>query len=82
MISLTLTPLQYIYLVFIIILIFAMVKKKYISLLCIVGIFILGLVGTGSVYKSVMGVFNSFVYETKEPMPTIFIISIYHKCYE
>lgn len=76
MINLTLTPLHYIYLIFIIIIIAAMVKKKDISLICIIGIFILGLVGTESVYKSAMGVFNSFVYATKELMPTIFIISI------
>ena len=53
-----------------------MVKKKDISLICILGIFILGLAGTQSIYKSAMGVFNSFVYATKELMPTIFIISI------
>jgi len=53
-----------------------MVKKKDISLICILGIFILGLAGTGSIYQSAMGVFNSFVYATKELMPTIFIISI------
>ena len=76
MINITLTPLHYIYLVFIIMIIFAMVKKKDITLICILGIFILGIVGTGSISKSTMGVFNSFVYATKELMPTIFIISI------
>ncbi|MCJ7688523.1 MAG: hypothetical protein MUO60_04290, partial [Clostridiaceae bacterium] len=76
MINLTLTPLHYIYLIFIIIIIFAMIKKKDISLICILGIFALGLFGTGSIYKSTMGVFNSFIYATKELMPTIFIISI------
>ncbi|OCA98250.1 hypothetical protein [Clostridium beijerinckii] len=76
MLNLVLTPLHYIYLIFIIIIILAMVKKKDISLLCILGIFILGLAGTESIYKSVMGVFNSFVYAAKELMPTIFIISI------
>ncbi|MCM0648558.1 hypothetical protein NBE98_09255 [Clostridium swellfunianum] len=76
MINITLTPLHYIYLIFIIIIIAAMVKKKDISLICIIGIFVLGLTGTQSVYKSAMGVFNSFVFATKELMPTIFIISI------
>lgn len=76
MINLALTPLHYIYLIFIIIIILAMIKKKDISLICILGIFILGLSGTGSIYQSAMGVFNSFVYATKELMPTIFIISI------
>ena len=74
--NIALTPLHYIYLIFIFIIIAAMVKKKDISLICILGIFLLGLVGTGSVYHSTMGVFNSFVYATKELMPTIFIISI------
>ncbi|MBU3181021.1 hypothetical protein [Clostridium psychrophilum] len=76
MINVTLTPLHYIYLIFIIIIIFAMVKKKDITLICILGIFILGIAGTGSISKSTMGVFNSFVYATKELMPTIFIISV------
>ncbi len=76
MINLTLTPIHYIYLAFIIIIILAMIKKKDISLICILGIFILGIVGTSSLYQSVMGIFNSFVYATKELMPTIFIISI------
>lgn len=76
MINLTLTPIHYIYLAFIIIIILAMIKKKDISLICILGIFILGVVGTSSLYQSVMGIFNSFVYATKELMPTIFIISI------
>lgn len=74
--SITLTSLHYIYLIFVLIIIAAMVKKRDITLICIVGIFLLGLIGTGSVYKSTMGVFNSFVYATKELMPTIFIISI------
>ncbi|MFT5875433.1 MAG: hypothetical protein ACI8WT_004426 [Clostridium sp.] len=76
MMNIILTPLHYIYLIFIIIIIIAMVKKKDITLICIVGILILGIVGTGSISKSTMGVFNSFVYATKELMPTIFIISI------
>lgn len=76
MINLTLTPLHYIYLILIIIIIVAMVKKKDISLICIAGIFILGLIGTSSISKAVMGIFNSFVYATKELMPTIFIISV------
>lgn len=76
MINVTLTPLHYIYLIFIIVIIIAMVKKRDISLICILGIFILGLIGTQSLSKATMGIFNSFVYATKELMPTIFIISV------
>ncbi|MCY6958989.1 hypothetical protein [Clostridium brassicae] len=74
--EISLTGLHYVYLIFILIIIVAMVKKRDISLLCILGIFILGLLGTGSLYKSVMGVFDSFVYATRELMPTILIISV------
>lgn len=76
MINVTLTPLHYIYLIFIIVIIIAMVKKRDISLICILGIFILGLMGTQSLSKATMGIFNSFVYATKELMPTIFVISV------
>ncbi|AYD41204.1 hypothetical protein D4Z93_12050 [Clostridium fermenticellae] len=74
--SATLTSIHYIYLIFIVIIIFAMIKKKDISLICIIGIFFLGIASTGSIYRSTMGVFNSFVYAAKELMPTIFIISV------
>ena len=76
MINVTLTPLHNIYLIFIIIIIVAMIMKKDITLICILGIFILGLVGTESIYKAAMGIFNSLVYATKELMPTILIISV------
>jgi len=76
MINVTLTSLHYIYLIFIIVIIVSMIRKKDISLICIIGIFVLGIFATGSVYKSAMGIFNSFVYAAKELMPTIFIISV------
>ncbi|MBA5851318.1 hypothetical protein H2684_08360 [Clostridium sp. cel8] len=68
--------LHFIYLAFIIIIILAMIMKKDISLICMVGIFILGIFATLSIPKSLMGIFNSLVYATRELMPTIFIISI------
>lgn len=71
-----LTALHYVYLLFILIIIFAMILKKDITLICIIGIFALGVLGTESVYKSLMGVFNSFIYATKELLPTILIISV------
>lgn len=71
-----LTALHYVYLIFILIIIAAMVFKKDITLICMIGIFALGVLGTESIYKSLMGVFNSFIFATKELMPTILIISI------
>ena len=76
MMNVILTPLHYIYLIFIIIIIIAMIKKKDISLICLLGIFVIGFIGTKSLYEAVMGIFNSLVYATKELMPTILIISV------
>lgn len=74
--TIELTALHYVYLIFIIAIIIAMIMKKDITLICIIGIFALGVIGTDSIYKSAMGVFNSFIYATKELMPTILIISV------
>ncbi|WP_040210379.1 membrane protein [Clostridium polynesiense] len=71
-----LTSLHYVYLVFIILIIAFMVMKKDTSLVSLIGVFVLGLLGTASLSKSLMGVFNGLIYATKELMPTIFIISV------
>lgn len=71
-----LTALHWIYLLFIFIIIAIMIARKDTSLICIIGIFIIALVGTSSLPQSVMGVFNSFIYAIKELLGTILIISI------
>jgi hypothetical protein len=71
-----LNMLHWIYLVFIFLIIAVMVMKRDTSLVCIVGIFLLGLFATASLYQSVMGIFNSFIYAIKELLGTILIISI------
>lgn len=71
-----LNALHWVYLIFILVIIGFMVARRDTSLVCIVGIFILGIVATTSVYQSVMGVFNSFIYAIKELLGTILIISI------
>ncbi|WP_057977790.1 hypothetical protein [Caloramator mitchellensis] len=71
-----LTSLHFIYLIFILLVIAFMIYQKDTSLICILGIFIIGLAATGSIYQSVMGVFNSFAYAIKELLGTILIISI------
>ena len=45
-------------------------------MICVVGIFALGLLATETLSGSVSGIFNSFIYATKELMGTIMIISI------
>ncbi|MGM9973809.1 MAG: hypothetical protein ACI33K_07210 [Clostridiaceae bacterium] len=71
-----LTSLHYVYILFIVLVILFMIMKKDTTLVAIVGIFVLGILGTESVYKALMGIFNSLIYATKELMPTIFIISV------
>ena len=68
--------LHYVYLGFIALIITAMVMKKDTTIVCILGIFMLGLVATVSLPQAIMGIFNSFVYAIKELLGTILIISI------
>jgi TRAP-type C4-dicarboxylate transport system permease large subunit len=76
MAGIELTALHWVYLIFIFIIIGVMIMRRDTSLVCIAGIFILGLVATGSLYQSVMGIFNSFIYAITELLGTILIISI------
>lgn len=71
-----LTALHYVYLVFILLILGVMIRKRDCSLICIIGIFILAFIGTNSLSLSVIGVFNSFIYAITELLPTILIISV------
>jgi len=71
-----LTALHWVYLAFIVIIIGVMVMRRDTSLVCIAGILVLGLTATASLYLSIMGVFNSFIYAITELLGTILIISV------
>ncbi|MFE4428499.1 hypothetical protein ACFRH9_15570 [Peribacillus butanolivorans] len=71
-----LTTLHWIYVVFIALIIGFMVKRRDTTLICIIGIFLLALVATGSLASSISGIFNSFIFAITELMSTILIISI------
>ncbi|MBK5444839.1 hypothetical protein [Peribacillus sp. TH24] len=71
-----LTALHWIYVVFIALIIGFMVKRRDTTLICIIGIFLLALVATGSFASSISGIFNSFIFAITELMSTILIISI------
>lgn len=71
-----LSALHYIYLVFTLLILAVMVRKRDTTLVCIVGIFLLALVATNSLSNSVITVFNSFIYAIVELMGTILIISV------
>lgn len=71
-----LTALHWAYLVFILGIIGVMVMRRDTTLLCIVGIFVLGFIATSSISTAVSGIFNSFVYAIKELLGTILVISV------
>jgi len=68
--------LHWVYLAFIALIIGFMVMRRDTSLVCIIGIFVLGLLATESLSQSVSGIFNSFIVAIKELLGTILVISI------
>ncbi|GAE06361.1 membrane protein, putative [Paenibacillus sp. JCM 10914] len=71
-----LTALHWVYLAFIVLIMGLLIRRRDTTLICVTGIFALGLLATETLSGSVSGVFNSFIYATKELMGTIMIISI------
>ncbi|HWR44617.1 hypothetical protein [Sporomusa sp.] len=71
-----LTALHYVYLLFIFLILGVMLMRRDTSLVCIIGIFIIGLMVKGSIYQAVSGIFHSFIYAITELLGTILIISI------
>jgi hypothetical protein len=62
--------------IFTLLILVMMVRKRDTSLVCILGIFMLALFATSSLSASIMTVFNSFIYAIVELMGTILIISV------
>ncbi len=71
-----LSALHYIFLVFTLLILLVMIRKRDTTLVCIAGIFLLALVATSSVSSGVMTVFNSFIFAITELLGTILIISV------
>lgn len=71
-----LTALHYIYLFFILAILVVIVLKRDTTLVCIAGIFLLGLLATGSFSAAVSGIFSSFLYAIKQLLGTILVISV------
>ncbi len=71
-----LSSLHYIFMIFTLLILVMMVRKRDTSLVCILGIFMLALFATYSLSASIMTVFNSFIYAIVELMGTILIISV------
>jgi hypothetical protein len=75
-VEIQLTSLHWVFLTFIVFIMALLIRRRDTSMICIAGIFTIGLIATESLSGSVSGIFNSFIYATKELIGTIFIISI------
>ncbi|MEK4513358.1 hypothetical protein EJP82_08895 [Paenibacillus anaericanus] len=71
-----LTAIHWVYLAFIVFIMILLIRRRDTTMICVVGIFALGLLATETLSGSISGIFNSFIYATKELMGTIMIISI------
>ena len=76
MLGIELTLVHWIYFAFILLIIGFMVKRLDTTILCIIGIFLIAMVSSGSLTKSIMSIFSSFVFAISELLPTILIISM------
>lgn len=76
MMRIELSAIHYVYLAFIVLILALMIKRRDTTMICVAGIFTLGLLAAGTLSGSISGIFNSFIYATKELMSTIMIISI------
>lgn len=74
--TINLNALHHIFLLFTLLILIVMIRKRDTTLICILGIFILGIVATSSLHQGIMTVFNSFIFAIIELMGTILIISI------
>lgn len=71
-----LVALHWVYLIFIFLILGVMVMRRDTTLVCIIGIFVMGLIVKGSITSSVIGIFNSLIYAITELVGTILVISI------
>ncbi len=71
-----LTMLHWTYLVFILLIMGFMIMKRDTTLISLIGIFILGLIGTSSLVTATTGIFSSLVYAINQLLDIILVISV------
>lgn len=79
----TLTPLHLVYLIGVIIILAVMVMRRDTPVICILFLFLLGLIATGTITGGIQTVFNASLYAAKEFMEiiaTIALITALSKC--
>jgi hypothetical protein len=74
-VEIQLVSLHWVYLAFIVLILGVMIRRRDTTMICVSGILALGLIATETLSGSLSGIFNSFIYATKELLGTIFIIS-------
>ncbi|MDR7871485.1 MAG: hypothetical protein RIN55_11535 [Tissierellaceae bacterium] len=74
--NIELNSLHYLFMIFTLLILVVMIRKRDTTLVCIIGIFLLGLFATKSLSLGIMTVFNSFIFAIVELMGTILIISV------
>ncbi|NLY47207.1 MAG: TRAP transporter large permease subunit [Tissierella sp.] len=74
--NIELNSLHYLFMIFTMLILVVMIRKRDTTLVCILGIFLLGIFATSSLSAGIMTVFNSFIYAIVQLMGTILIISV------
>ncbi|ASS65593.1 MULTISPECIES: hypothetical protein [Paenibacillus] len=74
--ELTLTAIHWVYLLLIGVIVAFMAMRRDTTVVCVLGIGIIGLLASGTLSGAVSGTFNSLIYAIKELSGTILIISI------
>jgi len=71
-----LTSLHYFYIIMVVIILAIMLMKKDIIIPCIIGIFAMGYIYSGSIIKAIQAIFNALIYAGNEFWGIIVIISL------
>ncbi|KAA9031659.1 hypothetical protein [Niallia endozanthoxylica] len=74
--AIELSAIHFLYVLFIIFIIGFMVMRRDTTLVCIIGLFAIAMMATGSLSGSVISIFTGLVFAITELLPTILIISI------
>ncbi|MEG6584717.1 hypothetical protein [Dendrosporobacter sp. 1207_IL3150] len=74
--NIEITLLHWTFSMFILLIIAAMVMRRDSSLVCIIGILLIGFFAKGSLSQAIIGIFNSFIYAINELAGTILVISL------
>ncbi len=81
--AISLTPLHYVYLIGVICILFVMILRKDTPIVCIVFLFLLGMVGTSSVIGGIQTIFKAILYagiQFMEIIATIALVTAFSRC--